>query len=107
MEQTINFQAFPTFEELSASVISTIEPPFSIEIRQGAKMTPQGGIAFPYHQFIDCDCITDLYDFLCCDEWGVARNEPFTVIIESIGSMPDDDVDHPSLSAEERNPLML
>ena len=103
MEQTINFKALPSHEELSASILSSIEPPFAIEIRQGSRLTPQGGIAFEYHQFIDCDTVTDLHDFLCDDEWGVAQKQPFTVIIESIGSIPDDDVDHPSLSVAERN----
>jgi hypothetical protein len=106
MEQTIHFQAFPTHEKLSAAISSALEAPFAIEIQQGPRLTPQGGIVFDYRQFIDCDAIADLHDFLCCDEWGVAQKQPFTVIIESIGSMPDDERDHPSLSAAERNPSM-
>lgn len=101
MEQSFTFTEVPSLDELQAAI--TLAPPFAVEIRQGV-VGFQGMNFHAYHEFLDCNTIEELHDFLTCSENGVGP-APFSVEIEEIGCDLGD-CDHPSLSAAERNPSL-
>ena len=107
METTLFFSSYPSQEELEEKA-KGLQGPFSVEIRQTAPGTfPNPFDRFLYHEFLDCDTIAELHAFMCTGDYAVNDNEDFTVIIEEIDWEPDDDDDHPSLTAAERNPSMV
>lgn len=103
MEQTFSFDRLPSLDALEAALHS-LEPPFAVEVRQGVRHGA-GMRFYAYHEFIDCNSVDDLYDFLGCCENGVSPSEPFSMDVEEIRDYCDDH-DHPSLSAAERNPSL-
>ena len=98
MERTLWFTSHPSEKELEKEA-EGLQGPFSVEIRQGANND--------YNELLDCNTIAELHAFMCTGDYAVNDNEDFTVIIEEIYPSPDDDADHPSLSASERNPSMV
>ena len=108
MERTICFDSHPTKEELADAAFG-LQEPFSVEIKQTWTLgmdveVPTAG-RYLYHEFIDCDTIDELHEFLTCSEYAVENNEDFWIIIEEIEL--DEERDHPSLTAAERNPSMI
>lgn len=101
MEQTLTFSALPSLDALDAAIY--LSAPFAAEIRQGVRLGPEGMRFHAYHEFIDCNSVEELHDFLTCSENGPGSDQPFTVDIEEIRDCADD---HPSLSAAERNPSL-
>jgi hypothetical protein len=77
MQKNIRFQSIPSLAELR-SQLAPLAPPFSVEIRQGVVHGP-GCSVDRYCEFIDCETVAELHDFLCDDECGVSSNEPFTI----------------------------
>jgi hypothetical protein len=97
MEKTLFFTACPSQEELEEEA-KGLQGPFSVEIQSLDKF---------YHELLDCDTIAELHAFMCTGDYAVSDNEDFMVTIEEIDWEPDDDDDHPSLTAAERNPSMV
>lgn len=102
MEQSFTFAEVPSLDKLQAAIC--LLPPFAVEVRQGVRHG--AGMRFhAYHEFLDCNSVEELHDFLSCCENGVAPSEPFSIDVEEIRDHCDDH-DHPSLSAAERNPSL-
>jgi hypothetical protein len=95
MEVTLYFESHPTIEGLKEE-LKNLQPPYSVEIRQN-----------PIHEFLDCDTVEELHAFMCTGDYAVNDDEDFVVEVEEINPPPDDDRDHPSLTAAERNPSMV
>lgn len=77
MQKNIRFQSIPSLAELQ-SQLALLTPPFSAEIRQGVVHGP-GCSVDRYCEFIDCETVADLHNFLCDNECGVLPWEPFTI----------------------------
>jgi hypothetical protein len=95
MEVTLYLEAHPTIEKLKEE-LRNLQPPYSVAIHQD-----------PIHEFLDCDTVEELHAFMCAGDYAVDDNADFMVEVEEINPPPDDDCDHPSLTAAERNPSMV
>ena len=110
MERTLRFNSHPTEKELAdAAAAYGLQGPFSVEIRQGWTLgmdlnAPPFG-HYQYHEFVDCDTIYELHEFITSGEYAVNNHEDFVVVIEEMEL--DEERDHPSLTAAERNPSMI
>jgi hypothetical protein len=100
-----NFSSLPTFEQFAAA-FDGIASPYEVIIEQ-----LDSPFASYIHYHRQNRSISELYDLISCDQDGVHPNTPFSVDIYTfeplVSAAADDDGDHPSLSAEERNPSMV
>lgn len=89
----VKFDRLPDYEGLKAA-FSAVDFPISVEISQ------EGG----YYELIDCETVSDLYDFLVHDELGIEPPEPFAIDYETVCDEPEETWEtHPSLTVNERN----
>jgi hypothetical protein len=95
MEAILYCDRHPTVEELKGK-LKNLQPPYSVEIRQN-----------PLYESLNCDTVEELHAFMCTGDYAVNDDEDFVVEVEEINPPPDDDRDHSSLTAEERNPSMV
>lgn len=86
------FDSLPSLEELRQA-LANLSGPFSIELEQ------DGPHPRYLNDIIDCDTVDELYGFLVEE---LDPNTEFTLDIEEV--RPGDFDDHPSLTAQERNP---
>lgn len=113
----IEFDSFPCIDELTAALAQhNLKGPFSIEIEQDGLPSRSYFEAIdcntvddlPSHQYfevIDCNTVDDLHEFLC-NENGFDADIPFVLDIEEVDPAGSEDRDHPSLTAQERNPSL-
>lgn len=94
VNHVFTFGSLPTLEELRQQ-LSSLSGPFSIQIEQ------DGPRPRYYNDIIDCDTVDELHEFLAEE---LDSDIEFTLDIEEV--RPDDFNDHPSLTAQERNPSL-
>lgn len=70
MQKELSYDSLPFIDELKRDM-ALLAPPFSAEIRQGLIYGPDSLVFDAYCEWIDCETVQDLYDFLTCSEHGV------------------------------------